>query len=327
MTPPTSLDLDPRAVSAPATTREPDPEDHVITVSGLTKTYGSAVAVDRLTFTVRAGSVTAFLGPNGAGKTTTIRMVLGLVRPDEGSASVFGVPFPSLERPMSRVGVMIDGAAFHPRRTGRNHLRVLAAAAGLRRDRVAQVLAAVDLESAADRPVGGYSLGMRQRLGLAAALLGEPELLILDEPANGLDPAGTRWLRGFLREFTASGGAVLLSSHLLAEVALLADDVVVIDGGRLLTQTTVAQLTAGSTVVLRSPGAVSLRGAISARGGTIQDVDADRLVVSGLAADILGDLVFGAGFPVHELTETHHSLEEAFLDITKGHSDARTPES
>ncbi len=303
---------------ATSSSRASDPTGPVISVTGLTKDYGSSRVVDDLTFTVRPGSVTAFLGPNGAGKTTTIRMVLGLARPDSGSATVFGVPFSRLDLPMSRVGVMIEGAGFHPRRTGRNHLRVLASAAGLRRDRIAEVLATVDLTTAADRPVGGYSLGMRQRLGLAAALLGEPDLLVMDEPANGLDPAGIRWLRDLLREFTASGGTVLLSSHLLADVSLLADEVVVIDRGRLLTQTTVEQLTAGSSVVLRAPGAASLSAAVANAGGTVHSADADRLVVSGLSTTVLGDLALSAGLPVHELSESHLSLEQAFLDLTTG---------
>lgn len=292
------------------------PDRDVVAINELTKRFSGTAVVDRLTFTVRAGTVTAFLGPNGAGKTTTIRSVLGLVHPDHGHTSVFGTPFTQLAHPMSRVGVLIDGAGFHPRRSGRNHLLALAAAADLPRSRVDDVLQTVGLIPAANRHVGGYSLGMRQRLGLAAALLGEPELLVLDEPANGLDPAGIHWLRRYLRGFTELGGTVLLSSHQLSEVALLADEAVVIDRGRLVAQTTVAQLTTGATVVVRSPGAQALREALLRRGGTIRAGDADRLLVTGLGKDVIGDTALEMGAPIHELTETHHSLEDVFLDLT-----------
>ena len=300
------------------------PGSGVIVVKELTKTYASAPVVDRLSFTVRAGTVTAFLGPNGAGKTTTIRAVLGLVHPDSGETTVFGLPFTRLDRPMTRIGVMIDGSGFHPRRSGRNHLLALAAAAGVPRSRVEEVLRAVELTPSAGRAVGGYSLGMRQRLGLAAALLGEPELLILDEPANGLDPAGIHWLRRFLRNFTDSGRTVLLSSHLLSEVAVLADEAVVINRGRLVTHTTVAGLTSGTAVVVRSPAPDALRGALAARGATIKSGDGDRLVLTGLTADAVGDAAFEVRVPVHELSETHHTLEDVFLELTQGSNDART---
>jgi ABC-2 type transport system ATP-binding protein len=190
----------------------------VISAQGLTKAFGTRLAVDGLSFEVHPGRVTGFLGPNGAGKTTTMRMVLGLARSTSGTATILGRPYPELDQPARRVGVVLDTASFHPRRSARNHLRWLAAAADVPKGRIREVLEAVDLVDAADQRVGEFSLGMRQRLGLAAALLGDPQVLVLDEPANGLDPAGIRWLRELLRSFAHSGGAVLLSSHLLAEV-------------------------------------------------------------------------------------------------------------
>jgi ABC-2 type transport system ATP-binding protein len=209
---------------------------------GLTKRFGDLIAVDNLSFELEAGTVTGFLGPNGAGKTTTLRLLLGLARPTDGRALVFGRPFAELERPAARVGAVLEASDLHPGRTGRDHLRVLARAADVPESRVDEVLALVDLAEAADRLAGGYSLGMRQRLGLAAALLGDPELLVLDEPANGLDPEGVRWLRDFLRAFAAGGGTVLVSSHHLAEVAQTVDRVVIIDHGRLVADSTLADL-------------------------------------------------------------------------------------
>jgi ABC-2 type transport system ATP-binding protein len=206
----------------------------VVGIRSLTKRYGSVNAVDELTFALEAGSVTGFLGPNGAGKSSTLRVLLGLAEPTSGAALVFGVRYGALERPALRVGAVLESGDFHPGRSGRDHLRVLAAAAQLPAARVGEVLALVELDAAADRKVGSYSLGMRQRLGLAGALLGDPELLVLDEPANGLDPAGIHWLRGVLRSFAASGGTVLVSSHVLSEVAQTVDRVVIVDRGRLV---------------------------------------------------------------------------------------------
>ena len=214
----------------------------VVSAVGLTKRFGDLTAVDDLSFELEAGSVTGFLGPNGAGKTTTLRMLLGLARPTRGQALVFGRPFTELEQPAARVGAVLEASDLHPGRTGRDHLRVLARAAGAPRSRVDEVLALVDLTGAAERRAGGYSLGMRQRLGLAAALLGAPELLVLDEPANGLDPEGVRWLRDFLRAFAMRGGTVLVSSHHLAEVAQTVDRVVIIDRGRLVAESTLEEL-------------------------------------------------------------------------------------
>jgi ABC-2 type transport system ATP-binding protein len=217
------------------------PEPVTIDVRSLVKRFGAVTAVNDLTFQARPGRVTGFLGPNGAGKTTTLRVLLGLARPDAGAATVNGRAFAQLERPSRMLGAIIEEPAFHPGRTARVELRYLARAAGVRPERVETVLGEVDLRSAADRRVGGFSLGMRQRLGLAAALLGEPAALVLDEPANGLDPIGIRWLRDLLRRFTDAGGTVLVSSHLLAEIAQLADDVVVIYDGRLVVQGPMAQ--------------------------------------------------------------------------------------
>jgi ABC-2 type transport system ATP-binding protein len=206
--------------------------DPVLTVRSLTKRYGELVAVDDLTFSLAAGTVTGFLGPNGAGKTTTLRLLLGLAEPDAGEALVFGRRYRELEQPARRVGAVLESSDFHPGRSGRDHLRTLALAAEIPLARVEEVLAVVELDAAAHRRVRTYSLGMRQRLGLAAALLGDPELLVLDEPANGLDPAGVRWLRQFLRRFAEQGRTVLVSSHMLAEVAQTVDQVVIIDRGR-----------------------------------------------------------------------------------------------
>jgi ABC-2 type transport system ATP-binding protein len=219
-----------------------------IAARGLTKAFGGITAVDDLTFEVVPGRVTAFVGPNGAGKSTTLRMLLGLVTPDAGTASILGMPYTSLERPATTVGAVLDAESFHPLRTGRDHLRVLAAASRFDDDRVDEVLDDVGLAAAARRKVGKYSLGMRQRLGLASALLGDPDVLVLDEPANGLDPHGIRWLRATLRSFAGRGKAVLVSTHLLGEIAETADDVIVIDRGRLVAAGTLDDLTgSGST--------------------------------------------------------------------------------
>jgi ABC-2 type transport system ATP-binding protein len=226
-------------VLAPAASaREP-----VVIASSLTKRFGALVAVDELTFSLLPGTVTGFLGPNGAGKTTTLRLLLGLARPTAGEALVFGRGYRELDYPARRVGAVLESNDFHPGRSGRDHLRTLALAAEIGRGRVEEVLELVELEAVAARPVKTYSLGMRQRLGLAGALLGDPELLILDEPANGLDPAGVHWLRGFLRRFAEQGRTVLVSSHVLAEVAQTVDQVVIIDRGRLLRTGSLTDLT------------------------------------------------------------------------------------
>jgi ABC-2 type transport system ATP-binding protein len=218
----------------------------VIEADGLTKRFGRVLAVDRLSFTVERGTVVGFLGPNGAGKTTTLRMLLGLVRPDEGTATINGKRYRDLPEPLHQVGAVLEASSFYPGRTARNHLRIQALDGQVDPSRIDDVLELVGLSDAADRRIGGFSLGMRQRLGLATALLADPELLILDEPANGLDPDGVRWLRDLLRGLAAEGTTVLVSSHILAEVAQTVDSVVILDHGRLVTQASLAELTLGA---------------------------------------------------------------------------------
>ncbi len=294
-------------------------ETAVAAAQQLTKAFGSHLAVDDLSFEVPPRRVTGFLGPNGAGKTTTMRMMLGLARPTSGTATVLGVPYVELEHPSRRVGVVLDAASFHPRRTARNHLRWLAAAAQVGKGRVQEVLETVELANAGDRRVGEFSLGMRQRLGLAAALLGEPELLVLDEPANGLDPAGIRWLRGFLRSFAASGGAVFVSSHQLAEVAQVADEVIVIQRGRVVAHTSVHALTAGGGAVrVRTPDADRLADLLVGAGATVQRREPEALGVVGVGRERVGEVAAEAGIVLHELVAETHSLEDVFFELTAG---------
>jgi ABC-2 type transport system ATP-binding protein len=288
----------------------------MIEVEHLTKRFRSATAVDDLSFSVPRGRITGFLGPNGAGKTTTLRVLLGLALPTSGRASVAGKRYRELEVPLETVGAVLEASNYHPARTGRNHLRALAAAAGIANARVDQVLAEVELSDAARRRVGGYSLGMRQRLSVAAALLGEPELLVLDEPANGLDPEGIRWLRNFLRSFADGGGTVFVSSHVLAEVSQLADEVVIIHRGKLVAHQPVVELiaqAAGATRV-RSPRAAALLERLRA-AGIDAEADGERLAVHA-PPDRVGDLAAEAGIPLHELVADTGSLEEAFLELT-----------
>jgi ABC-2 type transport system ATP-binding protein len=286
-----------------------------IEAAGLTKRYGAVTAVDDLSFSVREAAVTGFLGPNGAGKTTTLRMILGLARPSAGTSSVLGRPYTQLEDPAHAVGANLEVAGAHPGRSGRNHLRALAAMARIPDSRVEEVLRLVELEDAANRRAGKYSMGMRQRLGLAATLLGDPRVLVLDEPANGLDPQGIRWLRDFLRSMAAEGRTVLVSSHVLAEVAQTVDDVVVIHRGKLVDQGPVARLTSGGHVVVRSPRPDELRAALD-RAGLPATADGDTLVVDSPETDRVGQIAFEAGLPVYELATRATSLEEAFLALT-----------
>jgi ABC-2 type transport system ATP-binding protein len=291
-----------------------------VEVRGLTKRYGETTAVDGLSFTIRRGAITGFLGPNGAGKSTTLRALLGLVRPTAGEARVEGVPYTKLEDPLRTVGAVLESESFHPGRSGRNHLRILAAAAGLPVERVDDVLATVELTDAGRRRVGGYSLGMRQRLSVAGALLGQPRLLVLDEPANGLDPEGIRWLRDFLRSFAAEGGTVLISSHVLAEVAQIADQVVIIHRGCLVAQEPLEALTArsgGGAAVVRSPEAVRLGEALASAGFEAAPVGNDGLRVAGLAERV-GEVAAAEGIVLHELRTEGASLEEVFLELTAG---------
>jgi ABC-2 type transport system ATP-binding protein len=283
---------------------------------GLTKRYGSVTAVENLSFTVRSGAVTGFLGPNGAGKTTTLRMVLGLARPTAGHATVAGCRYADLKDPACTVGANLEVSGAHPGRSGRNHLRALATMAGLPPSRVEAVLRLVELEGVADRRVGKYSMGMRQRLGLAATLLGDPQVLVLDEPANGLDPRGIRWLRDFMRAAAAEGRTVLMSSHVLAEVAQTVDDVLVIHRGRMVRQGPVSELTAHGRVLVRSPRAAELRAALDRAGLGLVVQDDGAVVVDTDDAAQIGELAHAAGVPLHELTALTTSLEEAFLALT-----------
>jgi len=290
--------------------------DGAIEAVGLTKRYGSVTAVDDLSFKVRAATVTGFLGPNGAGKTTTLRMVLGLARPTRGHATVMGRRYADLDDPALMVGANLEVAGAHPGRSGRNHLRSLAAMAGLPRSRTEEVLRLVEMEGAAHRRVGKYSMGMRQRLGLAATLLGDPQVLVLDEPANGLDPQGIRWLRDFLRSLAAEGRTVLVSSHVLAEVAQTVDDVVVIHRGRMVRQGSVSELTMGGVVRVRTPAADQLVAALAATGLDVTRQDDGSLQVSTDDLARVGDVAHAAGAPLHELTLVTTSLEEVFLELT-----------
>jgi ABC-2 type transport system ATP-binding protein len=292
-------------------------ETAALEVRDLTKSYGAIKAVERLSFAVAPGTVTGFLGPNGAGKTTTMRMLLGLATPTGGTATVLGVPYRRLPDPVRRVGALLELTGFHPSRSGRDHLRVLTRAAALQPERVDAVLAQVAMTEAADRKVGGYSSGMRQRLGLAAALLGDPEILMLDEPGNGLDPAGVAWLREFLRSFAAAGRTVFVSSHVLAEVAQTADHVVVIDHGRLVAVGSVEELTAsaGERIRVRTPDAARLRGALERAGAVVGESDG-ALDVAGLTSEQVGEISLAESVVLHELRRLTPTLEEAFLALT-----------
>jgi len=290
----------------------------IVRAESLSKRFGNVLAVDDLSFELEAGTITGFLGPNGAGKTTTLRMLLGLASSTSGSAVVFDRPYPELERPASRVGAVLEATDFHPGRSGRDHLRMLSRAAELPDSRTDEVLRLVDLEGAAGRRVKGYSLGMRQRLGLAAALLGDPELLILDEPANGLDPEGVRWLRDFLRDFAAGNRTVLISSHVLAEVAQTVDQVLIISRGKLVVESSLEQLTArvGGSVRIRTPEPAKLEQALQREGIQITVSNDHALLAHGVTSERVGDVAFAAGVPVHELVAAGSSLEEIFLELT-----------
>ncbi|WP_425558369.1 ABC transporter ATP-binding protein [Cryptosporangium japonicum] len=303
---------------------QPTPHPGRIVVDRLSKQFGSIRAVDDLSFTVEPGTVTGFLGPNGAGKTTTLRMLLGLVAPTSGAATIGGYRYAELPRPLEAVGAALEASGFHKRRTGRAHLRVLCAAAGLPARRADEVLDLVGMAPAAGRRVGSYSLGMRQRLGLAQALLGDPTVLILDEPANGLDPAGISWLRDLLRSLAAAGKTVLVSSHLLSEVEQTVDDVVIIAAGRSVRQARVAELKAEaqSGVRVRTPHAdrlaTALRGA-EMRAGAEPGV----LLVEGVPAAEIGRVALAAGVELHELTPLQSDLQELFLALTDGQAGIR----
>ena len=291
-----------------------------IVVEGLTKRYGPLQAVDDLSFAVRAGAVTGFLGPNGAGKTTALKMIVGLARPTAGRALVDGSPAASVTANAQLLGVYIEPCGAHPGRSARNHLRSLAALAALPRSRVEEVLVLVGLEQAAGRRVGTYSTGMRQRLGLASALLGDPQILVLDEPLNGLDPQGIRWLRTFLREHAASGKTVLLSSHVLSEAAQTVDDVVVIHKGRLVRQGSIEELAqlGSNGVLVSTPTRERLAAAVQRAGGRVEYQDgAGWLLIEGLDAAQVGELAHDERVILHELVPRGSSLEEVFFSLTE----------
>lgn len=286
-----------------------------LVVENLTKRYGDHAVVDDLSFVVEPGRVTGFLGPNGSGKSTTMKMLLGLAAADSGRATIGDHAYRSLDDPARTVGALIESDAFHPARSGRNHLRIVADATGIPHARVDEILEEVGLAAAARRHAGAYSLGMRQRLGLAAALLGEPPVLILDEPGNGLDPEGIRALRDRLRAHASNGGTVFVSSHLLAEVEHLADDVVVIDEGRLVTEGSLAELQRSAALV-RTPDRTRLATALDQAGAAVDVHGDDGLVVHGLTTDEVGRHAFDAGVPLSELSPRAGSLEELFLAWT-----------
>lgn len=288
----------------------------MITVENLTKTYGASRAVDNLSFEVRPGRVTGFVGPNGAGKSTTMRVMVGLTRPDDGHVLYNGARYDELPQPATTIGAALDASA-HPGRTARNHLRTMCAASGLPSLRVDPVLDEVGISSVADKRVGGFSLGMRQRLALAGAMLGEPETLVLDEPANGLDPDGIRWLRSFLRTYAESGGAVLVSSHLIAELALFADDLVVIGAGRLLTAQPVHEIVnnAEHCVLVETPQRDELVVLLGQHGISIAEAGT-RLSVSGASRSEIAQIALDNHIRLDELVDHRASLEDLLVDLT-----------
>jgi ABC-2 type transport system ATP-binding protein len=291
-----------------------------IEFEGLSKRFGSVQAVSDLSFSVQAGRVTGFLGPNGAGKSTTLRMLLGLIRPNAGTATFAGVTYEHLEHPSAQVGAVLEEASFHPGRTGRNHLRVLAAAGEHPSSRVGEVLERVGLATAADRRVKGYSMGMRQRLAIAAALLGDPEVLILDEPTNGLDPPGIRWMRDLVRSEAGAGRAVLVSSHLLSEVAQSVDDVVVISHGRLRGAGTLESVlggTDGPVTRVRAKEADRLAALLRAADRVVDTDGAGALLVRATTPETVGQLAADNGVALSELVAVSRSLEEAFFELTE----------
>ncbi len=298
---------------------------HAIEVSHLTKRFGPVLAVDDLSFTVDYGRIVGFLGQNGAGKTTTLRVLLGLAAPTDGDATVAGRGYAQLDDPLGTVGAVLDGGKFHPGRTGRNHVVGLARAAGLPTARADEVIEMVGLTEAANRRAGGYSLGMRQRLGLAAALLGDPKILVLDEPANGLDPQGIRWLRDFLRHLAGQGRAIVVSSHLLSEIAQTVDEVVVIGKGRSIAQAPIQELMARGQggMKVAGPDIDRLRTALEADGAAVTATDG-ALIVADRTGEQIGRLIAAGGIVVSELSQVSQSLEDVFFELTDT-ADAEVP--
>jgi ABC-2 type transport system ATP-binding protein len=308
------------------TTTAPDgvaTRDGTIVMEGLTKRFGNVVAVENFTATVAPGRVTGFLGPNGAGKTTTLRMILGLVQPTAGRATIGGSAYADLAEPLRVVGAGLEGSAFHRGRSGRNHLRWVAATSGIPDDRIDAVLTLTSLTEAADRPVGGYSLGMRQRLALAAAMLGDPQVLVLDEPANGLDPEGIAWLRGFLRSLAAEGRTVLVSSHVLSEVQQTVDDVLVIARGHLVQSGPLASLGGEPGVEVAAHDLAALGAALTQAGFGVSDAGHGRLRVATHDPAAVGQAAYGAGVPLVHLAPATTDLEHAFLRLVASAEEAR----
>jgi ABC-2 type transport system ATP-binding protein len=301
----------------------------MITARGLTKRYGRVTAVDDLSFDVHPGVVTGFLGPNGAGKSTTMRMIVNLDAPSSGTVRISGHHYAELRRPLFEVGAVLETGALHGGRTAANHLLCLAQSNGIGRRRVAEVLELVGLTDAARRRAGGFSLGMRQRLGLAAALLGDPPVLLCDEPVNGLDPEGILWIRTLLRRLAAEGRTVFVSSHLMSEMALTADHLIVVGRGRLIADaptTDIIRQASTSSVLVRTPRPETLRHVLVTEGARVT-VDAGALIVVGTDAADVGDLAARHGIPVHELTPRRASLEEAFMQLTRDSTEFRAPEA
>ena len=314
----------------PTTPAPPPSPSAAIAVQGLRKRYGATAALDGMTFAVAAGTVTGFVGPNGAGKSTTMRVILGLDTPDEGRALVGGVPYARLRRPLSHVGALLDAAALQPGRSARNHLLWLAHSQGLGARRVDEVVEHSGLGAVIGRKAGGYSLGMRQRLGIAAAMLGDPPVLLLDEPFNGLDPEGIVWIRGYLKTLAAEGRAVLVSSHLMGELEGCADHLVVVGRGRVIADTPVAELIArssGGRVVLRTPARAEAATALAALGGTVAVTGPDTLTVDGLGAEAVVRALNAAAVPFSEISAHRATLEEAYMDLTRDAVEFRAAES
>jgi ABC-2 type transport system ATP-binding protein len=301
-----------------------------IEVTGLRKRFGSAVALDGISFSVAPGQVTGFVGPNGAGKTTTMRVILGLDAADEGSALIDGQPYAALRHPLSRVGSLIDAGALHPSRTARNHLLWLAYSQGLQARRVDEVLADAGLQAVARRKAGGFSLGMRQRLGIAASLLGDPPVLILDEPFNGMDPEGIVWMRGLLRSLAAGGRALLVSSHLMSELQDAATHLVVIGRGRLVADTSVAELIAAASdgrVNLRTVARSQAATVLASAGATVAMTGPDTLTIAGLTSERVVALLSESVTPFSEVSSHQATLEEAYMELTRNQVDYRAVSS
>jgi ABC-2 type transport system ATP-binding protein len=290
----------------------------MIKIDHLTKRYGGTLAVNDLYFEVKPGVVTGFLGPNGSGKSTTMRIILGLDRPTSGQATINGQRFANLKDPMREVGALLDAKAVHPGRTARNHLRALAASNQIKRSRVDEVLDFVGISSVADKKVGNYSLGMSQRLGIAGALLGDPGILLFDEPVNGLDPEGIKWIREFFRTLASQGRTVFVSSHLMSEMAVSADEIIVIGRGKFITSGSIDDLTktAKGTVLVRASDHDKLASAVALHHGVVHEANDNGLIIGDLTSDEVGQIAFDVGIAVFELVPQRASLEEVFMDLT-----------